>query len=94
MGFSLVSTRYSYALTHIIDNETFALSEDEPGRVGVKGDGQVRRGGGQFEGAAASDVASQDPSRDLIPISEGQHVAVTDVKSEDDESEEKGDTNL
>lgn len=51
----------------------------------MEGDGQVRGGGGELEGAAASDVAPQDTSRDLIAVGDGQHVAVTDVQPEDSE---------
>ena len=70
-------------LTHIVDDEAFALPENESRRVGVEGDGQVRGGGGELEGAAASHVAPQDSSCDLIAVSDGQHVAVADVQSED-----------
>lgn len=51
----------------------------------MEGDGQVGGGGGELEGAAASDVAPQDTSRDLIAVGDGQHVAVADVQPEDSE---------
>lgn len=70
-------------LTHVVDDEAFSLSEDKPGRIRVEGDGQVRAGGGELEGAAPSHVPSQDTSRDLIAVSDGQHVAVADVESEE-----------
>lgn len=53
----------------------------------MEGDSQVRGGGGELEGAAATDVPPQDPCRDLIAVSDGQHVTVTDVQSEDSERE-------
>lgn len=49
----------------------------------MEGDSQIRGGGGELEGAASPDVPPQDTSRDLIAVSDGQHVAVTDVQSED-----------
>lgn len=49
----------------------------------MEGDSQIRGGGGELEGAAPSDVAPQDTSRDLIAVSNGQHVTVTDVQPED-----------
>ncbi len=70
------------ALTHIVDDETFALAKDEASWIRVEGDSQVRGGGGELEGATSPDVPSQDASRDLIAVSDGQHVAVTDVQSE------------
>lgn len=72
-------------LTHVVDDEALALAEDEPGWIWVEGDGQVGGGGGELEGAAASDVAPQDTSRDLIAVGDGQHVAVADVQPEDSE---------
>lgn len=66
-------------LTDVIDDEPLPLPEDKAGRVRVEGDGQVRCAGRELEGAAASNVAPQDPGRDLIAIREGQHVAVADV---------------
>lgn len=49
----------------------------------MEGDGQVRGGGGELEGAAAADIAAQDPCRDLVAVGDGQHVTVADVQSED-----------
>lgn len=49
----------------------------------MEGDGQVRAGGGELEGTAASDVAPQDPGGDLVAVSDGQHVAVADVQPVD-----------
>lgn len=49
----------------------------------MEGDGQVRAGGGELKGAAAADVAAQDPSGDLVAVGDGQHVAVADVQPED-----------
>lgn len=54
----------------------------------MEGDGQVGGGGGELEGAAASDVPPQDPGRDLIAVGDGQHVAVADVESEDERQTE------
>lgn len=71
-----------WALTHIVDDEALALPEDEPGWIWVEGDSQIRGGGGELEGAASPDVPSQNTSRDLIAVSDGQHVTITDVQSE------------
>lgn len=49
----------------------------------MEGDGQIRRGGEELEGAASPDVPAQDASRDLVAVGDGQHVAVADVQSED-----------
>lgn len=53
----------------------------------MEGDSQIGGGGGELEGAASPDIPPQDASRDLIAVSDGQHVAVTDVQSEDIERE-------
>lgn len=53
----------------------------------MEGDGQIRGGGEEFEGAASPDVPAQDASRDLVAVGDGQHVAVTDVQSEDTKRE-------
>lgn len=49
----------------------------------MEGDGQIRGGGEELEGAASPDVPAQDASRDLVAVGDGQHVAVADVQSED-----------
>lgn len=73
------------ALTHVVDDEAFALAKDKPGWIRMEGDSQVRGGGGQLEGAATPHVPPQDPCRDLVAVGDGQHVTVTDVQSEDSE---------
>lgn len=77
------------ALTHVVNNEALALSEDEAGRVGMKGDGQVWGGGEKLEGAAAADVAAQDASGDLVAVGDGQHVAVADVQPGQEEDRQR-----
>lgn len=77
------------ALTHVVNDEALALSEDEAGRVGVEGDGQVGGGGEKLKGAAPADVAAQDASGDLVAVGDGQHVAVADVESEQEEDRER-----
>lgn len=54
----------------------------------MEGDGQIGGGGGELEGAASPDVPSQDASRDLVAVGDGQHVAVADVQSEEMETKE------
>lgn len=51
----------------------------------MEGDGQIRGGGEKLEGAAPTNVATQDPSRNLVAVGDGQHVAVTDVQSGQEE---------
>lgn len=68
-------------LTHVVDDEAFALAENEPGRVWVEGDSQIGRGGEELERAAAANVPPQDASGELLAISDGYHVTVTDVQS-------------
>lgn len=46
----------------------------------MEGDGQIRRGGEELEGAAPADVAAQDASGQLLAIGDGYHVAVADVQ--------------
>lgn len=77
-------------LTHVVDDEAFALAKDEPRWIRMEGDSQVRSGGRELEGAATADVAPQDPCRDLVTVGDGQHVTVTDVQSEDSERNRVG----
>lgn len=77
------------ALTHVVNNEALALSEDEASRVGMEGDGQVRGGGEKLEGAAPADVAAQDASRDLVAVGDGQYVAVADVQPGQEEDRQR-----
>lgn len=51
----------------------------------MEGHSQIRGRWGKLEGAAASNIASQNTSCDLISIGDRQHVTVTDVESEDKE---------
>lgn len=44
-------------------------------------DGQVRRGGVQFLGAAVPKVLPQDVGRDLVAIVDGQDVTVAQVQA-------------
>lgn len=67
-------------LTHVVDDEALALAENQPGRVGVEGDGEVGRGGEELERAAAADVAPQDAGGELLAVGDGYHVAVADVQ--------------
>lgn len=73
------------AFTHVVYNEALALSKDKASRVGMEGDGQIRGGGEKLEGAAPTNVATQDPSRNLVAVGDGQHVAVADVQSGQEE---------
>lgn len=67
-------------LTHVVDDEAFALAENEPGRVRVEGDSQIGRGGEELERAAAANVPPQYASGELLAICDGYHVAVADVQ--------------
>lgn len=80
----------TFALTHVVDDEAFALAKDKPCWIRMEGDSQVRRGGRELEGAATANVPPQDPGRDLVAVSDGQHVTVTDVQSEDRERNRVG----
>lgn len=55
----------------------------------MEGDGQIRGGGEELEGAAPANVAAQDPSRNLVAVGDGQHVAVADVQSGQEEDTQR-----
>lgn len=55
----------------------------------MEGDGQIRGGGEELEGAAPANVAAQDPSGNLVAVGDGQHVAVADVQSGQEEDRQR-----
>lgn len=55
----------------------------------MEGDGQIRSGGEKLEGAAPANVAAQDPSCNLVAVGDGQHVAVADVQSGQEEDKQR-----
>lgn len=68
-------------LTDVVHDEPLPLPEDEPSGVRVELDGEVRAGGVELLGAAAADVLPQDAGGELVPIVNGEDVAVGEVQA-------------
>lgn len=67
--------------TYVVHDESLPLPKDEPGRVGVELDGEVGAGGVELLGTAAADILPQDSSGELVPIVNGEDVAVGEVQA-------------
>lgn len=67
--------------TDVVHDKPLALPEDEAGRVRVELDGEVRCGRVQLLGAAVPEVLPQDVGHDLVPVVDGQDVAVAQVQA-------------
>lgn len=68
--------------TYVVHDESLPLPEDEPGRVRVELDGEVGAGRVELLGAAAANVLPQDAGGELVPVVDGEDVAVGDVQAE------------
>lgn len=68
-------------LTDVVHDEPLPLPEDEPSGVRVELDGEVGAGGVELLGAAAADVLPQDAGGELVPIVNGEDVAVGEVQA-------------
>lgn len=58
-------------LTHVVDDETLSLPEDQAGWVWVEGDGEVRGRGGHLKRAGSPNKLAQYACCDLISIQNG-----------------------
>lgn len=67
--------------TYVVHDESLPLPEDEPSRVRVELDGEVRAGGVELLGTTAADVLPQDAGSELVPIINGEDVTVGEVQA-------------